>query len=166
MPQLRIVVVAMTWGLEPEMLKRAGQIPTASQPQHLMDSLDRMIARLQQHAKTVVVVGPIPVPGRKEASIVARQLAFHHAIDVPLFGSESTFMAQEGDAIEHYAARKDIIFIRPDSVLCNQEKCGYFHDGASLFAGDNHLAEAALPLFRTLFESALQQALAHKSSGN
>jgi hypothetical protein len=163
MPHLRIVMVAMTWGMETEMFTKTGQVPKASQPQYLMDSLDRMITRLQQHDKAIVVVGPISSPGREEASIVARQLAFHHLIDVPLFEPETSFMAREGETIQHYASRNDIIVIRADKIQCNQGKCGYFHDGASLFADDSHLAQDALPLFRGVFETALQNAFAHTS---
>jgi hypothetical protein len=72
-------------------------------------------------------------------------------------------MAREGETIQHYASRNDIIVIRADKIQCNQGKCGYFHDGAPLFADDSHLAQDALPLFRGVFETALQNAFAHTS---
>jgi hypothetical protein len=106
----------------------------------------------------VVLVGPLAMPESDTASIVARQIAFRHKIDEPLFLPESTFMAKESNIIEHYASRDDIIFIRPDRIQCRLDRCDYFRDGASLFADDNHLAEASLPLFRPVFEPGLQQA--------
>jgi len=166
LPKIRIVIISMTWELQPEMFTIAGPVAKASQLQALMDSLDRMIINLQQRGKTVVVVGPISYPGRDEASIVARQLAFHHSSNVPLFGLESTFMEQEGAPITHYASRTDIVFIRPDQVQCLQGRCDYIRDGASLFADDNHIAQAALPLFRSVFEVAMQRAFARNSKTN
>jgi hypothetical protein len=88
----------------------------------------------------------------------ARDLAFGHRIVEPMFLPESTFMAQQGDIIAHYASRDDIIFIRPDRIQCKQDRCDYFRDGASLFADSSHIAESALPLFRPVFEPGLRQA--------
>lgn len=158
MPHVRIVVISMTWGLGLQMYTKAGPVPKARAPELFIESIDRLITSLEQHGKTVVLVGPISPPGRDEASIVARQLAFHHRTDVPLFAPESTFMAAQGDVISHFEARNDIIFIRADRVQCQLGRCDYFRDGASLFADDNHLAKAALPLFRPVFEPALQEA--------
>ena len=166
MPNIRIVVLSMTWGLEVPVFTKAGQVPKGSESQAFIAGVDRLITSLQQHGKTVVLVGPISYPGRDEASIVARQLAFHHKTDVPLFAPESTFLEKEGDTIAHFGSRSDIIFIRPDQIQCVQERCEYFRDGASLFADDNHIAQASLPLFRPVFEPALQQALARATQTN
>jgi hypothetical protein len=67
-------------------------------------------------------------------------------------------MALQGDIIAHYASRDDMIFIRPDRIQCQMGRCEYFRDGEALFADDNHIAIAALPLFRPVFEPALQKA--------
>ena len=106
----------------------------------------------------MVLVGPLATPQRDISSILSRQMAFNRRIDEPLFEPESKFMAEKGDIIAHYASRQDIVFIRPDRVQCNLGKCDYFQDGTALFADDSHVAQAALPLFRPIFEPALKQA--------
>ena len=166
MPHIRIVVISMTWGLGEPMYTNAGPVPEDKKSAFFLASIDNLIASLKQQGRTVVLVGPISYPGRDEASIVARQLAFHHNTGVPLFAAESTFMASQGDAIAHFASRKDIVFIRADQVQCNHGRCEYFHDGESLFADDNHIAQAALPLFRPAFEPALRQAFLQSTQQN
>ncbi len=160
LPHVRIVILAMTWDFHPRMVTPSGQVSQSAFSMTLTQSLDHLIQNLKQRGKTVVLVGPISPPGWESASIVARQLAFGHRVDEPLFLPQSTFMAQQGDVIAHYASRNDILFIRPDLIQCQRNQCDYFHDGASIFADSSHIAESALPLFRPAFELILQQAFA------
>jgi hypothetical protein len=76
-----------------------------------------------------------------------------------MFLPESAFMAEHDGIIAHYASQSDIIFIRPDLIQCQNDRCDYFRNGVPLFADTSHLAESALPLFRPVFEPGLRQAL-------
>jgi peptidoglycan/LPS O-acetylase OafA/YrhL len=158
LPHIRIVILAMTWEHPGHMYTPTGQTPIGSESKFFPESLDHLIQNLQERGKTVVLVGPITPPTWESASVVARDLAFGHKVVEPLFLPESTFMAEQGDTIAHYASRNDIIFIRPDRIQCKQGRCDYFRDGASLFADSSHIAEAALPLFRPVFEPGLKLA--------
>jgi peptidoglycan/LPS O-acetylase OafA/YrhL len=158
LPRIRVAILAMTWEHPGDMYTPMGQAPKGSEAKFFPESLDRLIQNLQQRGKTVVLVGPIAPPTWESASVMARDLAFGHRIVEPMFLPESTFMAQQGDIIAHYASRDDIIFIRPDRIQCKQDRCDYFRDGASLFADSSHIAESALPLFRPVFEPGLRQA--------
>jgi hypothetical protein len=153
---IRIVILSMSW--DPPAYTPAGAVPKGRETEFLIASLDRLIDDLKQHGKTVVLVGPVATPESETASIVARQMAFHHRVDEPLFVTEPTFMAKEGEILAHYSDRNDILFIRPDRIQCEMGKCDYIRDGASIFADTNHVAQAALPLFRPVFEPALRQA--------
>jgi peptidoglycan/LPS O-acetylase OafA/YrhL len=159
LPRLRIVILAMTWTFVQPMYTPSGMVPAGSESKYLTASLDRLIQELQHRGKTVVLVGPISVPQWDVASVVSRELAFGHKIVQPLFVPEDAFIALEGDTIAHFASRDDITFIRPDRIQCQRGRCDYFRDGASLFADYNHIAQAALPLFRPSFEPALQRVL-------
>jgi peptidoglycan/LPS O-acetylase OafA/YrhL len=158
LPKARIVIVATTW--DPLRLTPTGEVPVGSETAYMIQSLDRMIASLQQHGKTVVLVGPISTPDFDVSSIVARQMAFHHNVTAPVFLPEGAFEAKEGAILAHFSARKDIVFIRPDLIQCRSGQCDYFRDGEALFADDSHLAKAALPLFQPAFEPGLEQAFA------
>ncbi len=158
LPRVRVVILAMTWDFPDPMYTVEGQVPSGSESKYLVKSLDRLIEALEQRGKTVVLIGPISPPGWETASVVARNLAFGHETVEPLFLPESAFMAKQGETITHYASRNDIIFIRPDRIQCQLDRCDYFRDGASLFADSGHIAKAALPLFRPAFVPALQRA--------
>lgn len=160
LPKVRVVILATTWpGYFSESDSTpAGLIVQSSSSENFLHSLDKLIEGLELRGKAVILIGPISPPGWESASIVARQLAFGRKIDEPLFLPESAFMKRQGTSIEHYAHRSDIVFIRPDQVQCQQERCDYFRDGASLFADYSHIAEAALPLFNSTFESGLSKA--------
>lgn len=155
---IRVVILAMTWEHPGRMYTAEGETPEGSEAKFLPESLDRLIQNLEQHGKTVVLVGPITPPTWESASVVARDLAFGHKIVEPMFLPESVFMSEQGGIIAHYAVRSDIIFIRPDRIQCKEGSCDYFRDGVPLFADSSHIAEAALPLFRPVFEPGLQQA--------
>jgi hypothetical protein len=158
LPRIRVVILAMTWEHPGHMYTPKGQTPEGSESKLLPESLDRLIQNLEQRGKTVVLVGPITPPSWESASVVARDLAFGHKIIEPMFLPESAFMADQGSIIAHYASRSDIIFIRPDRIQCRENRCDYFRDGRPLFADSSHIAEAALPLFRPVFEPGLRLA--------
>jgi hypothetical protein len=158
LPRLRIVILAMTWDHNGPMWTPMGRTPAGSASKLLPESLDRLILNLQSRGKIVILIGPIKPPTWEAASVVARDLAFGHRITEPLFFSENEFMAEQGDTIQHYASRKDIIFIRPDLIQCMKGRCDYFRDGAPLFADTSHIAETALPLFRPVSVPGLQEA--------
>jgi peptidoglycan/LPS O-acetylase OafA/YrhL len=158
LPRVRVVILAMTWVRWQTMYTPAGPVSKEDSSKFLLASLDRLIQQLEQRGKTVVLVGPISPPMWDSASIVARELAFHHRVAEPLFISDSSFMELQGDVIAHYASRDDMIFIRPDRIQCQMGRCDYFRNGEALFADDNHLAVATLPMFRPAFEPALQKA--------
>ncbi len=153
---VHVVIIAMTWDA-PKFTPR-GMVPKGSETAYFIASLDRLIDSLQEHGKKVVLVGPLAIPSSDVASIVARQMAFHHRVDEPMSSPKKSFMAKHGAVLQHFAARNDIVLIRPDLVQCRSDRCNYFIQGIPLFADDNHLARTALPLFRTLFEPALDRA--------
>jgi hypothetical protein len=156
LPSLHAVIIAMSW--DPPWNTPSGAVPKGRESEYVIASLDRLIDEFEQRGITVVLFGPLATPNEDTASIVARQMAFHRPVDEPLYAPESAFLDKEGDIIAHYADRSDIVFIRPDQIQCNTGKCDFIRDGASLFADDSHLAEAALPLFRPVFEPGLKQA--------
>jgi peptidoglycan/LPS O-acetylase OafA/YrhL len=158
LPKVRLVILAMTWS--PVRFTPTGTVPKGQETKYLIESLDRLIAHFKQEGKTVALIGPVATPGSDTASLVARQMAFHSKVDEPLFLPESAFIAKEGEVIAHYSKRDDIVFIRPDTVQCEEGKCDYIRDGISFFADDTHVASSALPEFRPAFEPGLNQALA------
>jgi len=159
LPRVRVVIISMNWEWKTSYLStRAGIVPADMQTELFIESVDRLISDLERRGKTVVLVGPISAPGWDFPSIAGRELAFHNRISEPLFLPESAFVFKMGPVIEHYSARPDIIFIRPDRVQCELGKCDYLRDGTSLFADNNHIAAYALPLFRPVFEPALKEA--------
>ncbi len=120
----------------------------------------RTIDRLLAVGKHVVLIGPIPTPGWDVASVTSRSLAFGRPLARPLFEPQGVFLQQFGEAIAHFEARQDIEFVRPDTLLCAGGRCSYIVDGRSLFADDNHLAEATLERFQPAFDRALRKAAA------
>ena len=158
LPDIRVVIIGMTW--EGTMYTHEGQVPIERESEFITRSLDRLIVELEKRDKIVVLIGPVATPNREVASIVARQLAFHHTVVEPLFQPENEFVAGQGAVIEHYASREDIVFIRPEQIQCELNRCDFFRDGQALFADTDHIAEAALPLFRPVFEPALQRTFA------
>ena len=159
LPHVRIVILAMTWNFSEPMYTPEGSVPEGKQLKTFCDSLDRVISRYRSAGKSVVLIGPLALPGYDIASVVARQMAFGRPITGPLYMPEGVFWTKYGETISHYESRRDIIFVRPDRAQCQKGRCEYFNHGSSLFADDNHLAQESLSFFRPVFESALHSAL-------
>ena len=102
----------------------------------------------------------IATPQWDVASITSRNLAFGRPTKRPLYGSLQDFQSAYANVIAHFEQRSDLVFVRPDLVQCRSGRCDYVIGGHSLFADDNHLAEAELAIFRPAFEIAVKRALA------
>lgn len=154
----RIVILGTTWDNDISNINGL-QVPP-QRTEAIVEGLDRTISRLIASGKKVILIGPISTPNWDVASITSRNLAFGKAVGRPLYGSIDSFNTEFSSAIAHFEHRKDIAFIRPDLVQCQDGKCSYIVDGRSLFADDNHFAAAELYRFQPIFESAIKRILA------
>ena len=68
-------------------------------------------------------------------------------------------MQRYGTAIQHFEARRDIGFARPDKVQCPDDRCYYLLDGRSLFSDGSHIASAELQRFRAQFAEAFSASM-------
>jgi len=152
----RAVILGLNWTHGPgELVDSSGRVLDNGKGRALADALDDLIDRLLGHGKRVIVIGPIAEPGFDVASTLSRELAFGHPVDRDPFLPAADFRRRFGALIAHFEARRDITFVRPDTVQCPAERCFYVIDGHSLFSDRDHLAAAELPRFRSLFEAAL-----------
>jgi peptidoglycan/LPS O-acetylase OafA/YrhL len=157
LPNVRTVVLAMTWWHGPEELVDANGQPLDKQDRSaLMKAIDDLIARLHARGKQVVLIGPIAVPRWNVASDAARQLAFGWPIDRPLALPRAEFERQYSAAFSHFTGRRDVAFARPDRILCDAESCKFVIDGRALFSDSNHLAAAETGRLREIFTETLQ----------
>jgi len=158
LPNLRTVVLAMTWRFVPIMLTPSGSVPASSQPAAFLAALDSLIATLRSHGIHVVIIGPLAEPKWDVASDLSRALAFHRPVTQPLFTPLSDFLAENGAYISHISAQADVTFIRPDLVECQSARCDFLRDGRSIFSDNNHVAAGSLYLFAPEFNTGLEQA--------
>jgi peptidoglycan/LPS O-acetylase OafA/YrhL len=152
----KLVILGFNWDQSASELLVDGKgnvIAGAYQP-YLQNSLDILIDELNASGKSVILMGPIATPNIDIASQASRQLAFGHTLTSPLFITQSQFNDNFGSMIDHFSNRSDIGFLRPDKVQCEEGKCYYIKGQQSLFADSNHLALAALELFKTEFGTA------------
>jgi hypothetical protein len=151
------VIIGLTWGPEASALVDAsGHVVNNYENAALVAGLDDLLDQLKRAGKRVVLIGPIAEPGWDVASVLSRELAFGHPVDHALFMPVSDFTRRFESAIEHFQARVDIGFARPDKVQCNAERCNYLIDGRSLFSDGSHIAAGELYRFRTMFQDALR----------
>ena len=159
LPHVKTVVLGLTWGYPVAGLQSTdGGALDNRNDMALSSGLDDLIDRLMRGGKHVVLIGPISEPGYEIASELSRRLAFGRASTRPVDGSKVEFLREFGPIIAHFSSRKDIGFARVDEVQCAADRCQYVMEGQSLFSDGNHVAAAALPLFRSTFERAYQTA--------
>lgn len=156
LPKARTVIIGLTWNHASNgLIDSSGHILDNENNLALVTALDALIAQLQSAGKRVVLIGPIAEPGWDVASTVSRQLAFGHALDRETFTPKTEFTARFGTAIDHFSARKDIAFPRPDQIQCPTDRCDYLLDGRSLFSDSNHVAVQELHRFYQPFSTSL-----------
>lgn len=164
--RIDIVFLALDWDnpRQTRFFDSEGRTSPLSRQQAVIAAIDDTIALLQRSGKKVVVVGPIAVPGFELGSMAGRQVAYGRPVTVATGQSIQQFNGDVGQIIAHYAARGDIVFVRPDKVQCNAMRCSYFAAGVPLFGDSTHLAQSQLHWFRPLFAAALDRATAPRGA--
>jgi hypothetical protein len=160
LPHVKLIILGMTYDMTRAMITPNGPVPLSEEASMFCQSLDRVIAGIQQTGRSVVLIGPLATPGFDITSLVARKKAFRVPITEPLKMSTDEFLAKEGTVVQHYSSMQDITFIRPDEAVCSGGECHFFRNGQAIFADATHVSQNALPLFRPVFEAPLTQALA------
>lgn len=161
LPRPKLIIIAFNWSPDQGGFVDASNTPIAiTRNEVLISALDDTIDRLHAMGKQVMLIGPLAIPGEDIASITSRELAFGHPLTLPAFRPRDAFLRDFGPAIDHFAARRDIVFARVDETQCATGRCDYIHDGRSLFSDSNHLGQAALPRFEPALDAAFAQALA------
>ena len=148
-----VVVVATSWSASS--FERADGTPFVGTPEQAMIvGIDGTIDRLRRAGKRVVLVGPLREPLWDVPSEVSRRMAF----GLParkLYASRADFERRFAPVFDHFAARRDIVFIRVDDVQCRAGRCDYVRGNLSLFSDMTHLSNQSLPLFRPRFEAVI-----------
>jgi hypothetical protein len=158
LPHVRTVVVALDWAHAATRLVDAnGHALPNDGDRVLISALDKLVDRLRSAGKHVVLIGPIAAPGWEVASILSRQLAFGRNVSRPPYLPSAQFFSEFKYAIDHFSARSDESFARPDLVQCPADRCYYLIDGKSLFSDSSHIAQSELFRFKNEFETALDK---------
>ncbi|MER9880658.1 acyltransferase family protein [Mesorhizobium sp. M0118] len=153
---VQTVIVGLPWGYgESALIDVSGETMDNRDDRALVLALDDLIGHLQKSGKKVILIGPIAYPGWDLPSEMSRSLAFGRPLEKPTNMPTEEFQRQYGPAIEHFEARPDIFFTRPDKVLCDASRCNYILDGRSMFADVSHISQAELFRFRSIFTEAL-----------
>jgi hypothetical protein len=150
--KLRTVILASNWWLDmPALVDTHGKQIDNGENRAVIVAYDDLIEKLKALGKNVVLVGPIAEPGWDVASELSRKRAFGWTEARSLGFPTRQFLERFGGVHEHFEARQDMKFLRPDRVQCDQDSCRFLIDGRSLFADSNHLATAELWRFREMF---------------
>lgn len=153
---VRTVIVGLPWRYKENALFDAdGKTVDNQDGRPLVLGLDHLINHLQKSGKKVILIGPIAFPGWDLPSELSRSLAFGRPLEKPTYLPAKEFQQQYGAAIQHFEARDDIGFARPDKVLCDESRCNYILDRRSIFADSSHIARAELFRFESVFTEAL-----------
>ncbi|MEY8096907.1 acyltransferase family protein [Falsihalocynthiibacter sp. S25ZX9] len=156
----KIVILSMTWKYGPSgLVDASGTILDNTGNAALIAAIDDLVKALESFDKTVILVGPIAVPGVDIASITGRELAYGRILSLPPSLPKHAFLEQYDPVFAHFSNRDDLLFVRPDSVLCDDAACYYIRDEVSYFADSNHLAEAEVYRFEPLFSETFTRAL-------
>ena len=165
LPHVQTVIIGLTWNHPPgELVDVEGHASDYAQSQAFLSAIDDLIDRLHGAGKRVVLIGPVAEPGYDAASVVSRQLAFGHPLDRPAYTNATDFHERFDAAIQHFEARKDVAFVRPDRIQCIGERCNYFIEGHALFADSNHIAANELQRFEPIFAASLSIPAADSNS--
>ncbi len=159
LPGVRVVVLGLDWPYPTPLVGRDGAPAPLQGVPGLVAGIDATVSRLQAAGKTVLVIGPIAVPGWDIASDLSRMLAFGRPVDRPLAADAAQFRARFAPLFA-WAERRHIVLIRPDRIQCGVQRCPFILDGQLLFTDESHLAGPAVERFAPAFAAPVAASLA------
>ncbi|MEO0362812.1 MAG: acyltransferase family protein, partial [Pseudomonadota bacterium] len=123
-----------------------------------MKGLEEHIVALKEAGKAVALVYPIPEAGDDVPSILAKHVL--RGGDPGSIGQPRAHFDERNARIlaeyDRLAERYGLATIRPHEALCDEARCRFVADGASLYYDKNHLsvtgARWIAPLFADLFK--------------
>jgi peptidoglycan/LPS O-acetylase OafA/YrhL len=155
LPVLKTVVLGLTWDHEARSLVNGmGRRIEKGWRETFMAGIDNIVDRLEHSGKRVILVGPLAFPGWDIASVISRERAFGRPPSRQPSVAKADFMQRYGETLAHYRTKLGNRFVMPHEVQCDELNCHFLMGNRSLFADDNHIAEAELALFRERFEAA------------
>lgn len=124
----------------------------------IVEAVDDLVARINETGKRAILIGPLAEPGWNLAAETSKRIAFGHELTGEMDTPAQAFYDRFGSWIRHFEDRRDLVFVRPDTIQCGPEKCRYVIDDRPIFADSNHIAQAELPRFEPMFRAGLEEA--------
>jgi peptidoglycan/LPS O-acetylase OafA/YrhL len=156
----RIVILAESWQqYRDEGSRYTGLTPLPGERyQYAIQRMRDLVAGLRRAGKTVILVGPIPIPGYDIASVASRELLFRGRIEHPTYVTTEDFLIETAnvrDAITDLARDPNVVPIWVDRLVCSNGRCDYIQHGRAIFADGDHFTTAYAATLWPLFKDAL-----------
>jgi peptidoglycan/LPS O-acetylase OafA/YrhL len=125
----------------------------------LINSLRELSNEINKYQKKVILIGPISTPEYDFSFDLSRKNLFNRdQIFINMFQTKSHFEGKYKIFLDAFNNEKNIIFIRPHELQCNEKICNYLVKGKSLFSDSNHLSKDGSLLMEELLLNALKKA--------
>lgn len=125
----------------------------------LINSLRELFNEINKHQKKVILIGPISTPEYDFSFDLSRKnLLNRDQIFINMFQTKSHFERKYKIFLDAFSNEKNIIFIKPHELQCNEKICKFLVKGKSLFSDSNHLSKDGSLLMEELLLNALKKA--------
>ena len=166
-PQITDVVIAGRWALMAEGTRyghesgeavflsdtEAPAPSLANNPEVFARALRRSVDAVLAQGKRVWLVASVPEVGWDVPSVLARSHRFGRV--PPAAPTRAEFAARQAHVIpvlDELAALPGVVVLRPDTILCDEVRCGVTRDGLPLYFDSHHLTLRGSALLEPLFE--------------
>ena len=148
--QIKKVIIGLNW-YSNQLIDRNGKLLNETNFDKRNDLLIKLIDELIENKKEVYLIGPINMP-TFTISNELRKLAFDKKNKFSLSAPKKDFLEEHSKSINLFSDKLSSKFLRPDKILCSEEKCFLGNLDSFYFSDNNHLSKnGSIRLFK-LFE--------------
>ena len=123
---------------------------------HLVTSINKLIQKLHDNKKKVILIGPISLPGYAFALDYSRKIHFNRNLKLNTYNEYESFIKKNNLILNSFKNTENFYFVEPHTVLCsNFNRCNFLIKNQSVFSDNNHLSKFGSNLMEDIFREAI-----------
>ncbi len=152
---INTVLIGFTWNHD-HLVSEKGNSIKLNNGDHLVTSIKKLIKKLQDKDKKVILIGPISLPSYAFALDYSRKIHFNRDLKLNTYNEYKSFIKKNNLILNSFKNTEKFYFLQPHTVQCsNFNRCNFLIKNQSVFSDSSHLSKFGSNLMEDILKKAI-----------
>ena len=152
---INTVLLGFTWNHD-HLVSEKGNSIKLDNGDHLVTSINKLIQKLHDKEKKVILIGPISLPSYAFALDYSRKIHFNRNLKLNTYNEYESFIKKNNLILNSFKNTENFYFVEPHTVQCaNFNRCNFLIKNQSVFSDSSHLSKFGSNLMEDIFREAI-----------